>query len=259
MNRYRLFLLPLLLGLLASLVQAKSDYDPTVQSPPLIYDEARTVYLGNLARRQNGVPPLRWNHQLTLAARWFSWDSVENQPVGYCGHKDSQGHWPSDRIVTFGYRGIGGAENAYCGYVTPEQAINGWLASPGHRANLLDPNSREVGLGYYRRESDGRGYVTQAFGHDPAYPPLIIDNEALATADLAVDLYIYDREPDGGFTAMEPAEAMQVSNDACFTNAVWEPYQPEKTWQLQSGGEGWRSVYVRTRDGLSRTTTVIST
>lgn len=40
-------------------------------------------------------------------------------------------------------------------------------------------NSREVGLGNYRRESDGRGYVTQDFGVDTVYPPVIIENEAV--------------------------------------------------------------------------------
>ncbi len=47
------------------------------QSPARLLDEAQTVYLGNLARRDNGVPPLCWNKQLTDAARWFSWDSDE--------------------------------------------------------------------------------------------------------------------------------------------------------------------------------------
>lgn len=45
------------------------------------------------------------------------------------------------------------------------------MNSPGHRANLLDPNSREIGLGYYLRESDRRGYVVQDFGADVVYPP----------------------------------------------------------------------------------------
>ena len=54
---------------------------PPPQPASLVYDEMRTVYLGNLARRDNGVPPLRWNAQMTDAARWFSWDSVENRPL----------------------------------------------------------------------------------------------------------------------------------------------------------------------------------
>src|SRR5690349_2162171 len=230
-------------------------YDPTVQTPSLLYDEARTVYLGNLARRDNGVPPLRWNRQLTYAARWFAWDSTENEPSGFCSHQDSQGHWPDYRTVLFGYRGLSGAENAFCGYVTPEAAIQGWMNSPGHRANLLDPNSREIGVGYYRRTSDGRGYVVQDFGTDDVYAPMIIENEAVATTTSNVNLYIYDRSGSGGFQGLAAASQMMVSNNPYFDGASWEAYNANKVWAL-TGGSGWRDVYVRTRDKFNRNLTV---
>ncbi|HHH42284.1 MAG TPA: CAP domain-containing protein [Chloroflexi bacterium] len=261
-NRLRIVTLTLVLLRMAILPAPRGgraqDAGPPPQPASLILEEMRTVYLGNLARRDNGVPPLRWNAQLTEAARWLSWDSVENRPGGYCGHQDTLGRWPSDRAPLFGYKGYAGAENAFCGYVTPEAAIEGWMNSPDHRANLLDPNSREVGLGYYRRESDGRGYVTQDFGHDPVYPPLVIENEAITTTASVVDLYIYDREGGGGFAGMGPATEMMVSNDACFTGASWEPYVAEKRWSLEAG-TGWRAVYVKTRDALSRTVVVSDT
>jgi uncharacterized protein YkwD len=223
-----------------------------------ILQEAEVVYLGNLARQANGVPPLRWNRQLSEASRWFSWDSVENRPEPYCGHQDSQGNWPGDRAWAFGYRGFAGAENAFCGYVTPQQAIDGWMNSPGHRDNLLSPGSREVGIGYYLRTSDNRGYVTQKFGSDPAFPPVIIENEALSTTTPQVDLYIYDRSPGGGFAELGPATEMKVSNDACFSDATWEHYTPHKMWTLTPGA-GWRDVYVQTRDSLGRTVTASDT
>ena len=238
---------------------AVQSYDPTVQTPALLYDEAQTVYLGNLARRDNGVPPLRWNRQLTHAARWYSWDSIENRAPGFCGHQDTNGQWPSDRIVIFGYLGFGGAENAYCGYnLTPQGAINGWMNSPGHRANLLDPNSREIGLGYYRL-SDGRGYVTQDFGVDSVYAPAIIENEAVSTTNPNVTLYIYNRSAGGGFTSLgAPVTQMMVSNNPYFEGAAWGPYSANKSWTL-TGGTGWRNVYVKTRDRFNRTATVSDT
>jgi uncharacterized protein YkwD len=233
---------------------AQGGYDPTQQTQALLYDEAQAVYLGNLARCDNGVPPLRWNRQLTYAARWFAWDSTENEPPGFCSHQDSQGHWPDYRTAAFGYLGTAGAENAFCGYVTPADAIEGWMNSAGHRANLLDPNSREIGLGYYRRASDGRGYVVQDFGTDPAYAPVIIDNEAPSTTNPDVNLYIYDRSATGGFAGQSAATQMMIASDACFTNAAWEPYAANKAWTL-TGGQGWRSVYVKTKDAFNRTLT----
>ncbi|MDW8325582.1 MAG: CAP domain-containing protein [Anaerolineales bacterium] len=249
-----------LIGLLAlASIRLTASAQPAAlrQSPELALQEAQTVYLGNLARHSNGLPPLRWNRQLTDAARWFSWDSVENRPTPYCGHQDTQGHWPDYRARAFGYLGLAGAENAFCGYVTPQQAVEGWMNSPGHRANLLDPNSREVGLGYYRR-GDGRGYVTQKFGVDAAFAPVIIQHEAITTTTPSVNLYIYDRSPGGGFAGMAPATHMLVSNDRCFLNANWEAFTPNRAWSLPPG-EGWRSVYVKTRDVFSRTLTVSDT
>ncbi len=231
---------------------------PPPQPAYLIYNEMLTVYLTNLARRENGIPPMRWNRQLTEAARWFSWDSVENRPEPFCGHQDTLGRWPSERAPIFGYYGVAGAENCFCGYVSPEYAVWGWMNSEGHRANILNPDSREVGLGYYRRESDGRGYVTQDFGHDPVYPPVIIEYEAITTTSTTVHLYIYDREESSGFAALGPATEMMVSNDACFTDATWEPFASEKTWQLEPGS-GWRTVYVKTKDALGRTVVVSDT
>ena len=232
-------------------VSAQTILSQSPHPPARVLDEARTVYLGNLARRANGLPPLRWNRNLTDAARWFSWDSVENRPGGYCGHTDTLGRAPWDRAAAFGYKGFAGAENAFCGYVTPEAAIQGWMNSPGHRDNLLDPDWREVGLGYYLRESDGRGYVTQDFGVDSVYPPVVVENEAVTTTTPNVNLYIYDRPSGGGFKSMGPASDMLVGDDICFTGSAWEPYAAEKPWSL-APGSGWREVYVKTRDMLSR-------
>lgn len=242
----------LIVILTASLVRAQAGFDPTVQTQTLLQDEASTVYLGNLARRDNGVPPLRWNRQLTYAARWFSWDSTENRPDGFCGHQDTNGNWPGTRALTYGYLGGAGAENAFCGYVTPADAIQGWMNSEGHRANLLDPGSREIGLGYYRRAGDGRGYVTQDFGSDPVYAPVIIENEALSTTTPNVNLYIYDRATNAGFAGLSAAAQMLVSNDVCFANAAWEPYAANRAWTL-TGAPGWDPVYVKTRDVFNRT------
>lgn len=253
-----MLLVMLLVAFSVSATKAQGGYDPTVQTQTLLYNEADTVYRGNLARRNNGVPPLRWNLQLTHASRWFSWDSIENRPGGYCGHQDTLGRWPGDRALFFGYLGSAGAENAFCGYVTPQQAIDGWMNSSGHRANLLDPNWREVGLGYYRRDSDGRGYVTQGFGNDAVYAPVIIENEAISTTSPNVNLYIYDRSTGGGFAGFDSATQMMVSNNIHFSGASWEPYNANKAWTLVNGN-GWRDVYVKTRDKFNRSLTVSDT
>ncbi|WP_298816972.1 CAP domain-containing protein [Chloroflexus sp.] len=232
--------------------------DPANQTPDLLFDEAQTVYYGNLARRNQHLPPLRWNRQLTHAARWFAWDSVENRSAPYCGHQDTNGQWPSDRAPLFGYLGRSGAENAICGYATPQAAINGWLNSPGHRANLLNADHREIGLGYYRRQSDGRGYIAQKFGNDPVYAPVVIEHEAPNTLNPDVALYIYQREAKSSFAALGPATEMMISTNSCFSGASWQPFATETRVRLPEG-EGWRTVYVKTRDAAGATQVVSDT
>ncbi|MCB9101247.1 MAG: CAP domain-containing protein [Anaerolineales bacterium] len=227
-------------------------------SPELVFNEQQTVYLTNLKRAEHGLPPLRWNYQLTEAARWFAWDSVENRPGGYCGHQDTNGQYPIDRASLFGYYGLAGAENAYCGYVMPQQAVDGWYASEGHRQNMLDPHHREIGLGYYQRTSDGRGYVVQMFGRDAAYPPVIINQEAISTTNQAVNLYIYGSDDGDKMTGLGSPTEMIISNRPCFDNALWEVYQTQRSWNLEAG-QGWRSVYVKTRDASGRSTLVSDT
>lgn len=58
------------------------------------------------------------------------------------------------------YRGSG--ENIAWGQSSPEAVMNAWMNSSGHRANILNPNFREMGVGYYKN-STGRKHWTQLF------------------------------------------------------------------------------------------------
>ena len=67
----------MLASLLALVVSATAAHPNVAQTPDLILKEAQTVYFGNLARRQNGVPPLRWNKPPRLhwkPCRLLPWD-----------------------------------------------------------------------------------------------------------------------------------------------------------------------------------------
>jgi hypothetical protein len=66
----------LLAGLAMALLPAKPAVAQSSPSTDFLQDEAQTIYLVNLERAAQGAPPLRWNRELTLAARGFSYDSV---------------------------------------------------------------------------------------------------------------------------------------------------------------------------------------
>lgn len=56
------------------------------------------------------------------------------------------------------------AENVAYGYPNGRSVVNnGWMNSDGHRANILDPDFRVMGIGA-RKGQDGRWYVSQVFG-----------------------------------------------------------------------------------------------
>ncbi len=246
-----LFLLALLL--IAQIVTPHAAH--AQQDAVLLRDELQILYLVNLERRQAGIAPLAWNAEMTESARWFAQDAVETLGAGYCGHTDSLGRSSNQRIRDAGYTGSGTtAENAMCGYVPPATTVKGWMNSPGHRANMLNPDLREAGVGYYLNAA-GNGFVVLDLGYDRDYAPLVIDNDALTTSDRNVRLYVYNQDTGDGWSGAGPTLEVMISNTANFVGAQWEPYVAEKDWTLDAG-DGWRTVYVKTRDRLGQTTVV---
>ncbi|MEZ4706389.1 MAG: CAP domain-containing protein [Caldilineaceae bacterium] len=224
-----------------------------------IRKEAAVIYETNLKRRAEGLAPLRWNAELANAARWFAYHAVEDHPNGHCGHSDLVYGDLSGRITAAGYDHANAwGENVVCGYVDPKDAVEAWMQSPGHHDNMMNPAFREIGMGYYQRESDARGYVVQDLAYDKSYAPVIINNEALTTDTPSVTLYIYNLEGTDGFGGLAPAKEMMIANEPTFAGAQWESFSTEKSWTLEAGA-GWRTVYVKTRDGLGRSTLVHDT
>jgi uncharacterized protein YkwD len=111
----------------------------------------RVLDLTNNFRRQAGLQPLRLNQQLNTAAQNHS----EHMANGdFFGHIAPDGSTMSDRTTAAGYHHWKISENLAGGYVTPEDAVNGWMNSPGHRANILDGSLQEIGVGYYFLAND---------------------------------------------------------------------------------------------------------
>jgi hypothetical protein len=222
---------------------AAQESAPPPQLSKLFEYELQVIYQINLKRRAAGVPPLRWNREMTDAARWMSWDVVENNTQGFCGHRDTLGRDPGARLRDFGYaKPYGYAENA----------VRAWMNSEPHRVNLLNAAWRETGVGYYRQADSSKGYVVQDFSTDPSYAPIIINNEALTTTTPAVNLYVYDIFSGAGIMGLGHSAQIMIANEPSFIGAQWQPYATEVSWNL-AAGEGWRTVYVRSRDALGRT------
>ncbi len=117
----------------------------------------RTVFcLANNERVFRGIPALTSSSLLGGTARAHAQDAFTRKwwVPGADPHTNPDGKTPADRIRGAGYCPSGTwrvAENVYWGWGTPLQtprsAVTWWMNSPGHKANILDPNLRELGVG----------------------------------------------------------------------------------------------------------------
>lgn len=151
-------------------------YNPSIPSDNSVsnlYDiESQVHALINTQRASNGLSPLAFDEKLASIARKHSQDMATRN---YFEHDTPEGQTFSDRMVADGYNCAitigntiyGGAENIFkeSGYSigsVPSTTVDGWMSSPGHRANIVTPYWRNEGIGV-AESSDGTIYVTQDF------------------------------------------------------------------------------------------------
>ena len=150
----------------------------------------RVIELTNAERVKAGVAPLKREDSLTKSAQWLAQDMAANN---YFAHEDRQGRRIVTRLPDFGYTGysmIG--ENIAGGQQTPEQVVAEWMRSPGHRANLLNPEFCELGVAYVHvPNSELQNYWVQDFGTRHDVFPLIINNDMRQTNSPAIQLYAH--------------------------------------------------------------------
>ncbi len=125
------------------------------------------VELVNSRTRPGRVAPrLQISSQLTSAAQGHSADMALND---YFSHTSLDGRSPWDRIRAEGYNFWSAAENIAAGYPTPTSVVAAWMESDGHRANILNCDLEDIGVGYFYLADDTgdlnyRHYWTQDFG-----------------------------------------------------------------------------------------------
>ena len=107
-------------------------------------------------REKNGLKPLTKNWELCRVARYKSQDMVENR---YFSHTSPTYGSPFQMMKDFGLRYRTAGENIAFGQRTPQEVMNAWMNSDGHRTNILNPSFTQIGVGY---AANGR-YWTQMF------------------------------------------------------------------------------------------------
>lgn len=133
MNRYMLLL---------SLIPLWAFWaEPEFVNDPI--SKTEVVYLHNKERGQEDEDQLKIDHQLSVQAQQHA-------------------EWMarSGRLV-HSRNGMG--ENIAMGQETETEVVDAWMGSRGHRANILDEDYTEIGIGYARLK-DGRPYWCVVFG-----------------------------------------------------------------------------------------------
>ena len=107
------------------------------------------------------APPLQISPLLERAALEHSRDMAAHD---YFEHEGRDGSAPAERVTRQGYKWRVTGENLAAGVTTANEAVSGWLASPHHCANLMDPRFTETGIAYAVKPASQLGiYWTQVF------------------------------------------------------------------------------------------------
>lgn len=127
------------------------------------YAEEQIINLTNQERTSRGLTELRYNARLSAAAEAKAIDMLNN---GYFNHMAPSGRTPWQFIEDAGYHYVKAGENLAIDFQTIEAPVPAWMASPTHRANILKPAYKEVGIARVKGEFQGREtfVVVQMFG-----------------------------------------------------------------------------------------------
>ncbi len=137
---------------------------PPTQAPPPSPAQGcdQIIVLINQIRSQNGLPALAYHPQLEADAQAYA---------NFLAAHDAMSHTADGRTLdaradAAGYTtwtALG--ENLAGGYPTFDDAVSAWMASPGHRANILNPMFEETGVGCAWNDSTSYGsFFVQEFG-----------------------------------------------------------------------------------------------
>ncbi|MFC3885180.1 CAP domain-containing protein [Bacillus songklensis] len=137
----------------------KTQKPATTTSSSVSEFEKQVANLVNQERQKAGLKPLQLDTKLSDVAREKSRDMMNK---GYFDHQSPTYGSPFDMMKQFGitYRAAG--ENIAKGQQTPQEVMNAWMNSEGHRANILNGSFTHIGVGFVK-DSQGTTYWTQMF------------------------------------------------------------------------------------------------
>lgn len=120
--------------------------------------EYEVLELVNVERSKVGLPMLEMSEELSAVARMKSKDMADKN---YFDHTSPTYGSPFYMMTQFGINYSAAGENIAMGYTDAQGVVNGWMNSPGHKANILSYDFSTLGVGYL--SENGNTYWTQMF------------------------------------------------------------------------------------------------
>ncbi len=137
---------------------------PPPDTGPTLSAEVQAVLASvNAERAARGISPVTYHAQLTQAAVAHAADQARFDCITTLSHTGTDGSNPGVRIARTGLSVSTWAENIACGQRTPDQVMQAWMNSAGHRANILNPSLTHIGISV-STDALGRLYWVQVFG-----------------------------------------------------------------------------------------------
>lgn len=134
---------------------------PSTTEAPVL--SARVLELVNEARARGTrcgdrafapAPPVKLSSTLAGVAFGHASDMAKHD---YFEHADLAGHTPADRVRAVGYKEKLVGENIAYGPQSADEVVQGWLDSPGHCENIMDPRFAEMGVAFAAGQASKRG------------------------------------------------------------------------------------------------------
>lgn len=120
--------------------------------------QTRVVQLTNQERQKNGLNALIMDTKVSKVAQTKAEDMASNN---YFSHTSPTYGSPFKMLKDFGVDYKTAAENIAQGQTTPEQVVNSWMNSSGHRQNILSKDITHIGVGYSK---DGNNWSQMFIG-----------------------------------------------------------------------------------------------
>lgn len=194
-----------------------------VNFPPNIFfaDITKTalVDLVNQARQNSGLQILAENEKLDQAARLKAQDMVQNQ---YFSHTSPDGISPWHWFSEIGYKYKYAGENLAIGFFDSKEVYDAWLNSPSHKANLLNPNYREIGTAVLSGFGQNNAVVVvQLFALSQSNTQVAVNNTEESREAETVPVPEEAPASDTGEKVLSQATESPVSSERFFNFSVY--------------------------------------